>query len=69
MCKYFKFPVGHPVMHVGDACKDKEACLRMEDLKMFYRSTREVSSRAPFPSQPETHVMSLANLRPNLQYR
>ena len=26
--KYFKFPVGHPVVHVGDACKDKEACLR-----------------------------------------
>ena len=28
ICKYFKFPVRHPVIHVGDACKDKEACLR-----------------------------------------
>ena len=26
--KYFKFLVGHPVVHVGDPCKDKEACLR-----------------------------------------
>ena len=28
--KYFKFLVVHPVIHVGDACKDKEACLAME---------------------------------------
>jgi len=28
ICKYFKFPVGHPVIHVGDACKKrKPACL------------------------------------------
>ena len=27
ICKYFKFPVRHPVIHVGDACKDKEASL------------------------------------------
>ena len=30
--KYFKFPEGHPVIHLGDACKEKEACLRMENL-------------------------------------
>ena len=30
VCKYGKFPVGHPVVHVGDACKDKEACLGEE---------------------------------------
>ena len=30
MYKYFNFPVGHPVIHVGDACKDKEACLHMD---------------------------------------
>jgi len=30
--KYFKFPVGHPRIHVGDACKDIVACLRMEGL-------------------------------------
>ena len=28
ICKYITFPVGHSVVHVGDACKDKEACLR-----------------------------------------
>jgi len=32
ICKYGKFPVGHPVVHVGDACKDKEACLGKESL-------------------------------------
>jgi len=23
ICKYFEFPVGHPIIHVGDICKDK----------------------------------------------
>ena len=32
ICKYFKFPVGHPVIQVGNACRDIEACLRMEGL-------------------------------------
>ena len=30
--KYFKFPIGHPVIHVGDTCKDKEAALQKEGL-------------------------------------
>jgi len=30
--KYFKFPIGHTVIHVGDACRDIEACLSMEGL-------------------------------------
>ena len=32
VCKYFKFPVRHPVIHVGDACLDREAMLRKEGL-------------------------------------
>jgi len=32
ICKYFKFPVGHPVIHVGDACRDKEPCPCMADV-------------------------------------
>jgi len=32
ICKYFKLTVGHPVIHVGDACRDIEACLHMECL-------------------------------------
>jgi hypothetical protein len=32
ICKYFKLPIGHPIVHVGDACKNKEACLQMEGL-------------------------------------
>ena len=30
--KYFKFPIGHSVVHVGDICKDIRACLQMEGL-------------------------------------
>jgi len=32
ICKYFKFPVGHPIIQVGDTCPDIEACLKMEGL-------------------------------------
>jgi len=32
ICKYFKFPVEHLVLHVGDAHQDKEAMLRKEGL-------------------------------------
>jgi len=32
ICKYFKFPIGYPVVHVGDTCKDIQACLQMEGL-------------------------------------
>ena len=28
VCKYFKFPLGHHVIHVGDACQDTETMLR-----------------------------------------
>ena len=28
--KHFKFPVGCSIVHVGDSCKDIEACLRMD---------------------------------------
>jgi len=24
ICNNFKFPIRHPIIHVGDACKDKE---------------------------------------------
>jgi hypothetical protein len=30
--KYFKFSIGHTTIHIGDACVDKEACLKMERL-------------------------------------
>jgi len=32
ICKYFKFPIGHPIIHVGDGCADIETCLKMEGL-------------------------------------
>ena len=30
ICKYFKFPIDHPIIHVGDACANKEACLKKD---------------------------------------
>ena len=32
LCKYFKFPIGHPVIHVGDACQDMQAMILKERL-------------------------------------
>jgi len=32
ICKYSKFPIGHPIIHVEDSCKNKEACLQMNGL-------------------------------------
>ena len=32
VCKYFKFPVDHPVIHVGDACLGMETMLQKEGL-------------------------------------
>jgi len=32
ICKYFKFPIGHPTIHIGDACADTESCLKMDGL-------------------------------------
>jgi len=32
--KYFMFPIGQSRIHVGDACKDVEACFRMDGLIM-----------------------------------
>ena len=32
ICKYFKFPVDHPVIHVGDVCLDKDIMLQKEGL-------------------------------------
>ena len=36
ICKYFKFPVGHPNIQVEDACKDKEASLCMDGLTKYF---------------------------------
>ena len=32
VCKYSKFPVGHPTIHVGDACRDTQAMLSKEGI-------------------------------------
>ena len=30
ICKYFKFPIGHTINHVGDTCSKVEACLQID---------------------------------------
>ena len=32
VCKYFKVPIGHPVIHVGDACQDMQAMILKDGL-------------------------------------
>jgi hypothetical protein len=32
ICKYYKMPVGHPKIHVGDACQNIDRCMSMEGL-------------------------------------
>ena len=32
ICKYFKFRIGHPTIHVGNECMDKDAMLQKEGL-------------------------------------
>jgi hypothetical protein len=38
VCKYFKFPVGHPTVHVGEECRDIQSMLQKEGLLsvLFY---------------------------------
>ena len=69
-CKYFKFPVGHPVITVGDACKDKEACLRMDGLIQCSIVPPERLYHPVLPFRADQKLtLCLPNLRPNLQYR
>jgi len=35
ICMYFKFPIGHPVVHVRDTCKDIRAYLQMDGLTKY----------------------------------
>ena len=32
ICKYFKFPIGHSILHVWTICKSIDTCLQMEGL-------------------------------------
>ena len=32
VCKYFKFPLGHPVIHAGNACQVMQAMLLKDGL-------------------------------------
>jgi hypothetical protein len=32
ICKYFKFPIGHPVIHAGDDCLDTDDMIHKDGL-------------------------------------
>jgi len=56
-----------PSSHVRDACRNKEACLRMVGLiKCSIVPPEALPSRAPLPSESETHILVVSNVRPNL---
>jgi hypothetical protein len=50
ICKYGKFTTGHPVIHVGDTCKDVEACLKMEGIVKFSIVPPERLTTRSFPT-------------------
>jgi len=69
ICKYFKFLMGHSVIHVGDEYKDKEACLRKNGLiKCSIVPPEVVSPRDPLRANQKL-MLSVQHLCPNLQYR
>jgi hypothetical protein len=34
--KYFKFPIGHPTVHLGETCRDIQTMLRKDGLIVLY---------------------------------
>jgi G:T-mismatch repair DNA endonuclease (very short patch repair protein) len=59
-CKYSKFPVGHPVIHVGDMCRDIDAMLRKEGLiKCCILPPKRLSSSIALPLQQQFVIQSV----------
>ena len=59
ICKYFKFPVGHLIIHVGDACKDIEAYLSMNGLMKFSIVPRDRLYHSVLPFRCKKKLMFL----------
>ena len=57
ICKYFTFAVGHPVIHVGDACKEKEACLGKKGLIIYSTVPPEWLYHPVFPFRANQNLM------------
>ena len=50
VCKNQKLPIGHPIIHVGDTCKDVAACLKMGSDEIFDSAAQTFVSPGPaFP--------------------
>ena len=48
ICEYFKFPICHPVIHVGEACKNKGSLFAYgRSDKIFVRAAGEAVSPGP----------------------
>ena len=63
ICKNFNFPSGHPVIHVGEACKDRSLITYGRSSKMFNRSSTEAVSSGPPRSIRSTCFACVVNAR------
>jgi len=65
ICKYLKFPIGHPIIHVGDDCADMEACQDGWSDEMQDRATHEpLSPRPTIQMRQETVILPVPNMCP-----
>ena len=55
ICKNNKFPNGYPIIHVGNACKNKEACLQMDGLINVRLCLREICVILSHPTEATIH--------------
>ena len=59
VCKYFKFPIGHLIIHVGDACRHKQAMLDKKCLiKCTVLTLRRLCHRV-LPFRPKNKLFCL----------
>ena len=50
--RYSKFPAGHPKIHVGDPCRDKQDMLSKEgQIKSTFLTTKGIPYSPAFPLQ------------------
>ena len=64
VCKYFKFRIGHPKIHVGDACRAKQAMLSKEGLiKCTVLPPKRLSSGPAIPLQLQIVILSMWDVR------
>jgi len=69
VCKYSKFPVGHPTIHVGNACRDKQAMLSKEGLiKCTVLPPRDSTIQSYRTFEITNFVLSMQEVRSQMQF-